>query len=71
VVVDGETGLLVAMSANYDQYSRDLAAAINVLMDSPAKLETMGRKARQRVERCFSWTSIARQTRAFYKELSS
>jgi glycosyltransferase involved in cell wall biosynthesis len=29
----------------------------------------MGRKSRERVERHFSWESVARQTLEFYKEL--
>jgi glycogen synthase len=78
VVEHGETGLLVtpeAISAtdveprNPDQFSRDLATAVNVLLDDPAMRKAMAAKARQRVEQQFSWTSIARQTLAFYEEL--
>jgi alpha-maltose-1-phosphate synthase len=80
VVEHGETGLLVApetISATEveprhpEQFSRDLAAAVNVLLDDPALRESMARKARARVEREFSWTSIARQTAAFYEEVIS
>jgi len=78
VVEHGETGLLVApetISATEveprhpEQFSRDLAAAVNVLLDDPALRQSMARKARARVEREFSWTSIARQTAAFYGEV--
>ncbi len=78
VVEHGETGLLVApetISATEveprhpEQFSRDLAAAVNVLLDDPALRQSMARKARARVEREFSWTSIARQTAAFYEEM--
>jgi alpha-maltose-1-phosphate synthase len=78
VVEHGETGLLVAPEAisateveprNPDQFSRDLAGAVNILLDDPALRESMARKARARVERKFSWTSIARQTLEFYEEL--
>jgi glycogen synthase len=78
VVEHGETGLLVvpeAISAteveprNPEQFSRDLAAAVNVLLDDPALRQSMAEKARLRVEREFSWTSIARQTLGFYEEL--
>ena len=78
VVAHGETGLLVvpeAISAtdveprNPDQFSRDLASAVNALLDEPELRESMARKARLRVEREFSWTSIARQTLEFYEEL--
>jgi glycogen synthase len=68
VVVPGETGVLVPVSGDFP---RDLAAAINRLLDSPESLKIMGRNARRRVEQHFSWSSIARQTLDFYKELSS
>ena len=78
VVEHGETGLLVvpeAISAteveprNPEQFSRDLAAAVNVLLDDPELRQSMAEKARLRVERQFSWTSIARQTLGFYEDL--
>jgi glycogen synthase len=78
VVDHGETGLLVppeAISATEvepkhpEQFSRDLASAVNVLLDDEDLRMTMGEKARARVERDFSWTSIARQTLEFYQEL--
>jgi glycogen synthase len=78
VVEHGKTGLLVvpeAISAteveprNPDQFSRDLAAAVNVLLDDPALRASMAANARARVEQQFSWTSIARQTLEFYQEL--
>jgi glycogen synthase len=78
VVEHGETGLLVAPEAvsatdveprNPDQFSRDLAAAVNTLLADPALRERMAERARQRVEQTFSWTNIARQTLGFYQEL--
>jgi starch synthase len=78
VVDHGETGLLVPPEAispsdveprHPEQFSRDLASVVNVLLDDPALRETMGRKARARVEQQFSWTSIARQTLDFYEHL--
>jgi alpha-maltose-1-phosphate synthase len=78
VVEHGETGLLVAPEAisateveprNPEQFSRDLAAAVNVLLDDPALRQSMAEKARVRVEQQFSWTSIARQTLGFYEDL--
>jgi alpha-maltose-1-phosphate synthase len=79
VVVHGETGLLVPfepVSAQDfeprapEQFARDLAAAVNRLLDDPAALQAMGRKARERVEKYFSWTGIAQQTLEFYRELA-
>jgi glycogen synthase len=78
VVEHGETGLLVAVEAggaadveprHPEQFARDLASAVNTLLDSPALRETMARNARRRVEEHFSWAGIARQTAAFYAEL--
>jgi glycogen synthase len=78
VVEHGETGLLVvpeAISAtdveprHPDQFSRDLAAAVNTLLDDPGLRSRMAAQARARVEQKFSWTSIARQTLEFYEEL--
>jgi alpha-maltose-1-phosphate synthase len=79
VVVHGETGLLVAFEPIDvhdvepkvpEQFSKDLAAAVNRLLEDPATLREMGRKARQRVEGYFSWTSIAQRTLEFYGELT-
>jgi glycogen synthase len=77
VVDHGETGLLVAPETasadeveprHPEQFSRDLAAAVNTLLDNASLRAKMARQARARVEREFSWTSIARQTLAFYEE---
>jgi alpha-maltose-1-phosphate synthase len=42
---------------------------VNILLDDPGLRESMGQKARARVEQQFSWTSIARQTLEFYGHL--
>jgi alpha-maltose-1-phosphate synthase len=78
VVDHGDTGLLVPPESispsdveprHPEQFSRDLAAAVNVLLQDPDRREAMGRKARARVEEQFSWTSIARQTLEYYEHL--
>jgi glycogen synthase len=78
VVDHGETGLLVAPEAagpadvepmHPEQFARDLAAAVNALVGAPDLRHDMAVRARRRVEEHFSWTSIARQTVAFYEEL--
>jgi starch synthase len=78
VVVSGETGMLVPLEPvgpanpepkNPEQFSRDLAGAVNFLMRSPENLNAMKTKARERVERHFSWRAIAVQTLEFYKDL--
>ncbi len=78
VVDDGQTGLLVPIEtrgpsdvepADADRFARDLAAAVNTLMADPARRQRMATLARARVEREFSWQSIARKTLDFYAEL--
>lgn len=78
VVAHGETGLLVPLEPSGptdfeprhpERFSRDLASAVNELLDSPERMQAMGKKARQRVEERFSWTSIARRTLDFYRDL--
>lgn len=78
VVEHGDTGLLVPAETHDPseveprhpkQFARDLAAAVNTLLDDPELRERMGRRARARVEERFSWTSIARQTLGFYEQV--
>jgi glycogen synthase len=80
VVEPGETGLLVPTDAvgNGSVEPRDpavfsgaLAAAVNELLANPSRRTAMAAKARARVEEHFSWTSIAKQTLAFYEELAA
>jgi glycogen synthase len=79
VVIPGETGLLVPFEPDStcpwepkdpEKFSKDLANAINNLLSSPEKIKTMGTKSRERVEKHFSWRSVAQQTLEFYKELT-
>jgi alpha-maltose-1-phosphate synthase len=78
VVVPGKTGLLVPVDAEGGtdfepkdpvRFARDLAEAINKLLDDPERLKEMGARSRERVEHFFSWTSIARWTLDFYWDL--
>jgi glycogen synthase len=78
VVVTDETGLLVPFEPRSatdfepkdpDRFARDLAAAVNRLLADPERVKRMGEQARQRVEQYFSWTSIARWTLDFYRDL--
>jgi alpha-maltose-1-phosphate synthase len=76
VVVHNETGLLVEFESGNnlepkhpEQFSRDLASAINKLMSSPKKLKAMGAASRMRVEQHFSWEDISRQTLDYYREV--
>lgn len=78
IVVHGETGLLVPFRPSApdnpepekpEEFSLNLAAALNELMRSQDRRRAMGVKARFRVEEHFSWKSVARKTLAFYQEL--
>ena len=78
VVEHGTTGLLVPPEVagpteveprHPEQFSKDLADAVNRLLADPALRSSMARMARLRVEQQFSWTSIARQTLEFYSDV--
>ena len=78
VVDHGATGLLVAAEVlspteveprHPEQFSKDLATAVNCLLDDPELRASMARTARARVEQQFSWTSITRQTQEFYARI--
>lgn len=78
-VVTPETGILVPLEArggtdfepkDAERFARDLATAINQLLDDPERRRLMGARARERVEQHFSWTSIARRTLEFYRDLT-
>jgi starch synthase len=78
VVVHGETGLLVSFKPkgihnpepeNPEQFSKDIASALNSLLSSPGKMKAMGLKSREWIEKNFSWKTIAQQTLNLYKEL--
>lgn len=80
IVVHGETGLLVPFEPTSAEdveplhpqlYARNLAHAVNSLLEAPDELAAMGRQARKRAEEQFSWTSIARQTLEFYQSCLS
>ena len=79
VVVDGETGFLVPLEqmkespfepTDPEKFSRDLTVRINKLMADRALREKFGRAGRKRAEEKFSWSAIARQTKALYESLS-
>ena len=77
VVVDGETGHLVAFEADpvttfpvdAPKFAKDLAARLTELLKDPEKAKRMGEAGRKRVEEHFSWTAIAAQTIKLYQSL--
>lgn len=77
VVVDGETGTLVAFTPVSDEnpdplrperFAQDFAAALTELLQDPARAQAMGKAGRARVEERFTWTAIAEATLAFYRK---
>jgi starch synthase len=77
VVVNGETGYLVpfeqdpvtSFPTDPEQFARDLAAKLTVLLKDEAACRRMGEAGRRRVEQHFAWSSIADQTIALYRSL--
>ena len=78
VVVNGETGYLVEPDLSDkpphdpkdgDAFAARLADAINTLIRDPSLARKMGQEGRRRVEKYFSWQSIALQTKELYQRL--
>jgi len=78
VIVDGETGFLIPLEQMKEspfepldpkKFSRDLAAKINELMRDRPLQEKFGKAGRKRAEERFSWSAIARKTKALYETL--
>ena len=78
IVVEGETGHLVAFEPGGDAYgspidpdrfARDLAAAINDLVADPERAAGWGRQGRRRVLAEYSWVGIAERTVELYHSL--
>ena len=63
VVVDGETGLLVAPAR-----PEALVAALTRVLENPPLGRAMGRAGRQRVEERFSWARVAERTEQVYAD---
>lgn len=78
VVVHNQTGLLVPVEQHRespyepldpDQFSRDLARAINALMADPGRRQAMAEAGRRRAAEQYSWASIARKVHDLYGSL--
>lgn len=77
VVVDGVTGYLVPIEQLHDgtgtptdpeRFVRDMADAINRIMENPERAEAMGIAGYERARDHFSWETIADQTIRIYEE---
>ena len=78
VVADGETGLLVPIAQaedgtgtplEPDRFVADLAATITTLVRDPARAKAMGLAGRRRAVEHFSWSRIAEDTMAVYRDV--
>jgi alpha-maltose-1-phosphate synthase len=78
IVVQRETGLLVPFESDgspfgtpkyRETYARDLASAINELVEQPTLARRYGANGRQRVQDVFSWSAIAEKTANLYAHL--
>jgi glycosyltransferase involved in cell wall biosynthesis len=79
VVVDGVTGLLVPVARQPvspfepiqpEQFEKDIAAKVNLLMRDKDLRTQMGKQGRRRVIEAFSWHSIAEKTYQLYRSYS-
>jgi len=61
VVVDGKTGLLVS-----ERDPMALAGAMHYLLSNPDAAREMGRAGRERIEKHFTWRSVAERLEAVY-----
>lgn len=78
VVLPEQTGLLVPFAQEEqspfealdpDQFARDLAEAINRLMNDQPLRQRMGQAGRRRAEEVYSWRAVAAQVQTLYQRL--
>jgi glycogen synthase len=78
VVVPMETGLLIPVEQQQkapfepidpEQFSKDLAEGINMVINDKALQHKMAKNGRKRVEEFFDWKAIAKQTKSIYESL--
>lgn len=78
IIVEGETGHLVPFEVGDDDYNspvdpegyaRDLADAVNDLVEDPDRAAAWGRAGRERVLAEYTWTGVAKRTAALYRSL--
>ncbi|MGH9118930.1 MAG: glycogen synthase [Acidimicrobiales bacterium] len=70
VVVDDETGLLVAYDElDPEAFEGGIADAVNTLVREPARAEAMGKAGRVRAVQEFGWDAVAGRTLDIYESL--
>lgn len=78
IIVEGETGYLIPLEsvsrtdfnpANPEDFQKQFAAKINLLLENETLANQMGKAGRKRVLEKFSWESIAKTTFNYYQEV--
>ncbi|MEO7443502.1 MAG: glycogen synthase [Acidimicrobiales bacterium] len=70
VVVDGETGFLVALEPDgRARFVAELAKRVNELLADPARAAEFGRAGRRRVVESFTWAAVAARTAEVYRQV--
>lgn len=78
IIVEGETGYLIPLEsvsrtdfnpAQPEEFQKQFAAKINVLLENETLAIQMGKAGRKRVLEKFSWESIAKTTFNYYQEV--
>jgi starch synthase len=70
IVVEGETGHLVAVPASADELGAALAEPVEALLADPALAARMGAAGRARVIERFTWRAVAARTAELYATLA-
>jgi alpha-maltose-1-phosphate synthase len=80
IITEGETGYLIQLESvsrtdfnpkNPEEFQRNFASKINLLLEDESLAKTMGKAGRKRVLEKFSWESIAKTTYNYYEEVIS
>jgi alpha-maltose-1-phosphate synthase len=78
IIIDGQTGYLIPLEnisrnnfnpKNPDEFQRNFASKINLLLNDKNLADKMGKIGRERVLEKFSWESIAKTTFEFYENV--
>lgn len=80
IIIEGETGYLIELESisrtdfnpkNPEEFQKNFAKKINLLLDDENLATQMGKAGRERVLDIFSWESIAKTTYKYYEKVIS
>jgi glycogen synthase len=80
IIIEGKTGYLIPLESvsrtdfnpkNPEEFQKEFASKINVLLNDESLATQMGKAGRKRVLEKFSWESIAKTTYNYYTEVIS